>query len=48
VAGKAGVLVILGGAGQGEGVVAADGVLHGFEQRLHAGVEVLGVQARLG
>jgi hypothetical protein len=48
VAGKAQVVVILAGAGQGEGVVAADGVLHGFEQGLHAGVEVLGVQAGLG
>ena len=46
VAGVADVIVVLGGAGHGKGVVAAHGVLHHFDQRAHVLVVVLGMQAR--
>ncbi|MNF93976.1 hypothetical protein D3C84_766710 [compost metagenome] len=39
-------LVVASGAGQGERVVAADGVLHHFEHRLHVPVEKLRKQPR--
>ena len=48
VAGVADVVVVLGRAGHGEGVVAAHGVLHDFDQRRHVLVVVLGMQPRHG
>ena len=48
VAGIADVIVVLGGAGHGKGVVAAHGVLHHFDQRGHILVVVLGMQAGHG
>ena len=45
VAGEPHLLVVAGGAGGVEGVVAADGVLHHLHQRLHLGVVELRVEA---
>ena len=48
VAGIALVLVILGGAGEAEGVVAHAGVLHHLDQRREILVEILGPLPRMG
>ena len=42
------VLIVAGGAGEVEAVVAADRVLHDLDQRVHLGVEKLGEQTGLG
>ena len=48
VAGVADVVVVLGRASHGEGIVATHGVLHHFDQRRHVLVVVLGMQPRHG
>ncbi len=42
------VFVIFRGACQIEGVVSTHGIAHHFHQRLHAGIEELGIQTRTG
>ena len=48
VAEVAHVLVVLGRAGEAEGVVAADGVAHDLDERLEIVVEELGVESGRG